>query len=725
MPLLQLLAWQRVSEHTHHLRNQRRAAAPRVSRGAAPHARAACDSASAAAAEPCARVSAAPAAAFRRPERRRVELRTSVAALGARGRDEDFSDDPTSYLWAVHLTSLRELLLSPGATAAEATALAVAARAARVPAADMVNALTWAAVDGCAVPPSALAVPDQWAFLNFIIKKGTVNDAVTAAELLPRRGRCFQHLLHGYCRAGRLMEALRVLRHMRAAGPQPTLANYRVLMAAAGKPVGARSVSRPKLVLSLLHELTSRGLELDTLTANVLFSALAGAPAKAFRLYDDELQRGILKLDRFSFNTMLTIAAAKDSPLPRDQCAVRARQVLQDMARAACAPDAITLASAVAALGSAGAVDEAFDVWKEMRAGGVVPNSKCWTAMLSACRSARQYERCHSLFTGMRTASGGVQPSLVHWNVLIDTAVVCNLPETAFALAEEMEVVHKVEPDKYTRNCLLRAMAAQYGIDAAFAAAADLQLSAADWTTLIDLCAEAKDTKRAAATLDMMHAYGVNPDVVAFTALIKAYANAGDSAGALAAYEKLGAAGLRANSNTFLALLRACRAANDFDRAAVVYDLMRQAGVRPQITAFRSLLAAWVDASVCGSGGVPVEQLPKWLLEAGNSEEGCSVLVTGASCVDLHGLSTEEARALILCRLRQLREVAIVDEPPPTGLLIITGRGLNSDNGKTVLREEAERLCSELRLDCADDESNPGRLLVPAESLRAWLARKG
>ena len=725
MPLLQLLAWQRVSEHTYHLRSQRRAAAPRVARGAAPHARAACDSASAVAAEPCARVSAAPAVAFRRPERRRVELRTSVAALGARGRDEDYDDDPMSYLWAVHLTSLRELLLSPAATAAEATALAVAARAARVPAADMVNALTWAAADGCAVPPSALAVPDQWAFLNFIIKKGTVNDAVTAAELLPRRGRCFQHLLHSYCRAGRLMEALRILKHMRAAGPQPTLANYRVLMAAAGKPVGARSVRRPKLVLSLLHELTSRGLELDTLTANVLFSALAGAPAMAFRLYDGELQQGILKLDRFSFNTMLSIAAAEDSPLPRDQRAVRARQVLQDMARAACAPDAITLASAVAALGSAGAVDEAFDVWKEMRAGGVVPDSKCWTAMLSACRSARQYERCHFLFTGMRTASGGVQPSLVHWNVLIDTAVVCNLPETAFALAEEMEVVHKVEPDKYTRNCLLRAMAAQYGIDAAFAAAADLQLSAADWTTLIDLCAEAKDAKRAAATLDMMHAYGVNPDVVAFTALIKAYANEGDSAGALAAYDKLGAAGLRANSNTFLALLRACRAANDFDRAAVVYDLMRQAGVRPQITAFRSLLAAWVDAAVCGSGGVPVEQLPKWLLEAGHSEEGCSVLVTGASCVDLHGLSTEEARALILCRLRQLREVAIVDEPPPTGLLIITGRGLNSDNGKTVLREEAERLCSELRLDCADDESNPGRLLVPAESLRAWLARKG
>ena len=728
MLLLELLAWQRVSGHTYHLCGQRRVAAPGVSRGAAPHAWVACDSAGVTAAEPCARVSAAPAAAFRRPERRRVEQRSLVTALAAGGRDADYDDDPTSYLWAVHLNSLRELLLSPGATAAEATALAVAARAARVPAADMVNALTWAAVDGCAVPPSALAVPDQWAFLNFVIKKGTTNDAVTAAELLPRRGRCFQHLLHGYCRAGRLMEALRVLRHMRAAGPQPTLANYRVLMAAAGKPVGARSVSRPKLVLSLLRELTFRGLELDTLTANVLFSALAGAPARAFSLYEEKLQDGSLKLDRISFNTMLSITAAKESPLPRDQRAVRVRQVLQDMARAACAPDAITLASAVAALGSAGAVDEAFDVWTEMRGGGVVPNSRCWTAMLSACRSARQYDRCHSLFTGMRAASsggGGVQPSLEHWNVLIDTAVVCNLPETAFALAEEMESVHNVEPDKYTRNCLLRAMAAQYGIDAAFAAAADLQLSAADWTMLVDLCAEAKDAKRAAATLDMMREYGVNPDVVAFTALIKAYANAGDSAGALAAYDKLFAAGLRPNNNTFLALLRACRAANDFERAAVVYDLMRQAGVRPQITAFRSLLAAWVDASVCGSGGVPVEQLPKWLLEAGNSEEGCSVLVTGASCVDLHGLSTEEARALILCRLRQLREVAIVDEAPPTGMLIITGRGLNSDNGKTVLREEAERLCSELRLDCTDDESNPGRLLVPADSLRAWLAKKG
>ena len=425
MPLLQLPAWQRFSEHTHHLCSQRRAAAPGVARGAAPHARVACDTAGAAAAKPCARVTAAPAAAFRRGERKRVEQRSSATALGALGRDAEY-DDPRASLWAVHLTSLRELLLSPGATAAEATALAVAARAARVPAADIVNALTWAAVDGCAVPPSALAVPDQWAFLNFIMKKGTTNDAITAAELLPRRGRCFQHLLHGYCRAGRLMEALLVLRHMRAADPQPTLASYRLLMAAAGKPVGARSVSRPKLVLRLLRELTSRGLKLDTLTANVLFSALAGAPALAFRLYEEKLQEGSPKLDCISFNTMLSIAAAKDSPLPRDQRAVRARQVLQDMARAACAPDAITLLTSVTALGSAGAVDEAFDVWKEMRAGGVVPDSKCWTAMLSACRSARQYERCHSLFNGMRATSSGVQPGLVHWNVLIDTAVVCN-----------------------------------------------------------------------------------------------------------------------------------------------------------------------------------------------------------------------------------------------------------------------------------------------------------
>jgi pentatricopeptide repeat protein len=645
-----------------------------------------------------------------------------VAALRARARaaDDDGSD---ALFWTLQLTKLHELLSRPGASAVEATALARAARAAGAPAADMVTALTWAAARGCRVPPSALAVPDAFRFLDFVVKKGTTDDALTAAALLPRRGACFQRLLHSYCRSGRLMEALLVLRHMRTAGPPPKLAAYRTVMAAAGKAVGARGVSRPKLVLSLLHELTSRGLELDTPTANVLLAALAGAPALAFRKYDELRAEGSPKLDTTSYNTMLATAAAQNSPLPRDQRAVRARAVLQDMARDACAPDAITLASAVAALGSAGAVDEAFDVWKEMRGGGVEPDAGCWTVLLSACRTARQYERCHSLFCGMRDASS-VQPSRIHWNVLIDCAVVCGLPETAFAHAEEMEKVHKLLPDKYTRNCLLRATAAMYGIDAAFAAAANQQLSVADWTMLVDLCADAQDTKRAVATLDMMRAFGVDPDVVTFTALIKAYANAGDSAGALGAYDKLCAAGLRANNNTYLALLRACRAANDFERASVVYEVMRKAGVRPQISAFRSLLAAWVDTAVCGSGGVAVEQLPTWLLDAKSDDEGCSVLVTGASCVDLHGLSTEEARALILCRLRQLREVAVVAETPPTGLLIITGRGLNSEDGKTVLREEAERLCSELRLECTDDESNPGRLLVPADALRTWLARE-
>jgi pentatricopeptide repeat protein len=634
---------------------------------------------------------------------------TAPAALAA-ARAEPIASEA----WAAPHAALRALLAAPGATTAAAVSLARASRTAGAPLSARVEQLTWAAAPGCGVPPAAL-LPDPWRFVDKLAAQGSLADALAAAAVLPKRAANHNRLVWRFCQADRLDDALAVLAVMKERGPSPTLATYRVLLIAAGKG----RTRRLGLAVSLVTQLRSQGLVLDARTVNVLLNALAAAPAAALRTYETLVASGAA-LDVVSFNTMLKVAAAPDG-LSREGRIALARRLLRDLACANVAPNAVTLAAAVAVLGGAGQVDEAFRVWTEMRAGGVAPCARGWTALLSACRTAGQYDRCLAFFRAM--CESGLQPSRHHWNVVIDAAVRAGLPAQAAALATEMAAAG-VKPDLVTRNSLLRGTAALRGLDAAFKAASTRD--AVTWAILVDLCAEAGDVARAAATMDAMRSSGMPPDVVTWTALLKAHAAAGDAAAALSAYRDMRAAAVRPNAATFLTLLRACRAARDVERATVVYQEMRRAGVRPQNGAFRALLSSWVDAAMDGheapaSDGAAA--LPAWLLSAGQGD-ACAAQDDSA-CLDLHGLSSAEARAAVLCKLRALRQAdAAGGLLPPGGLLLITGRGRNSARGVAVLRDATARLCAELRLRCDEDADNPGRMVIPAEALREWLARQ-
>jgi pentatricopeptide repeat protein len=668
----------------------------------------------------------APAQSLRayKSKRNRAEQREELQPQpplmrGAPAEKRDGGEDVESDAWKAPRDALREMLSSPDADPTAAAALARALRRAGAPMSVRVEALSWAAAPGSRVPPSAL-VGDQWRFLDEAAERASLTDALAAAALLPRRAACHARLIFALCQRDALQDALAVLSHMRQHGPQPSLAVYRVLLLASGKG----RTRRPGLTAVLLEQLRQQGLSLDARTANVTLNALSAAPAAALRTYEALLASGAA-LDVISFNTMLKIASAPEGGLSRDARAALARRLLQDMSRLMCSPDSNTLAAAVGVLGGAGRVDEAFQVWTDFRAGGVAPCPRGWAALLSACRTAEQYDRCMTLFRAMCAVQ---PPGRHHWNIVIDAAVRADQPERAAALADEMAAAG-VSQDSVTRNSLMRGKAAAHGLQAAFDASVVSERDAVAWTILLDLCADAADAPRAADTLAAMRAAGVVPDVVTWTALIKAHAAVGDAAAALAAYRDMRSACVRPNEATFLMLLRACRAARDVERATVVYQEMRRAGLRPQDGAFRGLLASWVDAAMdTQEGGAPASSaaaLPDWLASAGGcGEDECQNDPAECACLDLHGLSLAEARAAVLCKLRQLRDAdAAGARPPLTGLLLITGRGRNSAHGVAVLRDEAKRLCAELRLACVADAANPGRMRIPAAALRAWLAR--
>lgn len=440
-----------------------------------------------------------------------------------------------------------------------------------------------------------------------------------------------------------------------------------------------------------------RSLVVDTLTGNCALHALRAAPATMLATAAALSLQGVRR-DCVTVNTLLRGASMKDAG-SRGERAAAAHALLREAAEAGISPDSGTLAAAVAALGCAGRCDDAMVVWTDMRAGGVVPCERGWTALLVALREARNLERATSVFAALP-----VRPTSHHWNVLIDTAVRAGQHGRALALADEMDA-RGTPRDGVTRNTLLRAVAAMEGAEAAlrFAEAAPSAPRATEllmWTQLLEICASRADVRTAARAVVAMRSRGCEPDVVALCSLAKAHGATRDADGALALLRH--AAPSRA---LFLAVLRACRAADDVGAASAAFAAMRRSGVRPSGPAFRALLSEW--AADGGARGT----LPDWLVEGASADTFTSA---GASAVVvLDSLTPADARATLLCALRRVRDDRA--RRPVLPLQVRCG-------ADAAVRAAAARLFKQLELPCVANHE-AGELLVTAPVLGAWLGR--
>lgn len=535
--------------------------------------------------------------------------------------------------------------------------------------------------------------PSERLFVEAI--EGALADAVSAAT---HQGKAdFDACLE------RGLVALDVLKRH---GPPPNIRIYRQLVLAASRG------GRPALALHLLEETQQLGLALDLRCVHALVDTLpAEYAAQAYEL----LTQLEAPLDVGAVNSLLW-RAAELSAGPPDARAMLVHSLLSALRERGIGPDELTLAACVTALGRASRLDDALAVWTHLLAAGVVPGQRSWAALLSACRDAEQHEMCWSLFCTLQdeksvplTKSG----TRILYNIAIDSAVRSQQYARAFSLADAMTSAG-VAPDLVTRNTLLPAFAATAGLHAAVerAQAPAFGADVLTWTRIMELAAQEGQPGVAADALEAIQRAGCVPDVVAWTTLIRAHGS--DAREAVITWRQMRAAGVKPDAHTFQALLRCSMRANDPALASRVYAAMRSAGMGPNNRLFRELVSTSADAALSAAAApspgareskAVLPPTPRWMPDG----------------LDLHGLSSTEARAAVLCALRDLRDSG--SRAPRGGLAVITGRGSNNPQGLAVLRDEVLRLCSELRLPCSVDEHNPGRVRVPSGALQAWLKR--
>ena len=534
--------------------------------------------------------------------------------------------------------------------------------------------------------------PSERLFVEAV--EGALADAVSAAA---HKGKAFDACLE---RGLVLLDVLK--RH----GPPPSISIYRQLVLAASRG------GRPVLALHLTEETRQLGLDLDLRCIHALVDTLPAECAVQAHALLTQLEA---PLDVGVVNSLLWRAAELRAG-PPDARALLVHTLVSTLGERGITPDELTLAACVTALGRASRLDDALAVWTHLLAAGVKPGQRSWAALLSACRDAEQHEMCWSLFGTLRdektdvplTSSG----TRILYNIAIDSAVRSQQYARAFALVDAMKTAG-VAPDLVTRNTLLPAIAAVDGLHAAVtrAQAPAFGADVVTWTRIMELAAQEGQPGVAAEALEAMQRSGAVPDVVAWTTLIRAHGS--DAREAVVTWRQMRAAGVRPDAHTFQALLRCSMHANDTALASRVYAAMRSAGMGPNNRLFRELLSNSADAALSGAAAVSgagesaavLPPRPRWMPDG----------------LDLHGLSSTEARAAVLCALRDLRDSG--SQAPRTGLSVITGRGSNNPQGLAVLRDEVLRLCGELRLPCSVDEHNPGRVRVPPQALQAWLKK--
>lgn len=106
-----------------------------------------------------------------------------------------------------------------------------------------------------------------------------------------------------------------------------------------------------------------------------------------------------------------------------------------------------------------------------------------------------------------------------------------------------------------------------------------------------------------------------------------------------------------------------------------------------------------------------IKNASKDIYERVNSKGKLSVKVNGKEVlrVDLHGLHAEEAKEIVNEYVLPVLDVS-------KQIMIITGRGVHSQSGKSVLKTAIKEYFSSLSIKCEDDPKNEGAFYIFSKS---------
>merc|ERR1711966_189895 len=274
--------------------------------------------------------------------------------------------------------------------------------------------------------------------------------------------------------------------------------------------------------------------------------------------------------------------------------------------------------------------------------------------------------------------------------------------------------------------------------------AAGLQPDVITYNATISACEKGRQWEKALSLLEQMRGDGVTPDVISYSATISACEKGGQWEKALSLLGEMRDEGIKPNVITYNAAIAACVKDGQWKKALLLSKQMRKLGNQPDAFTYAAVIQA------CASAEQPVTALEIFDEARQNAEVNCitynaildavctshpakgrelyrrgyslygSVESTqhGTPKLDLHNHSEGACETAVRWWLKE-RVPAMTSEPEQ--LIIVTGWGKSRTALQdSDLRGRVERLLTELGVPTLPTD-NPGMLLVDAHT---WLGLK-
>eukprot|EP00929_Paragymnodinium_shiwhaense_P117023 TRINITY_DN8711_c0_g1_i1.p1 TRINITY_DN8711_c0_g1~~TRINITY_DN8711_c0_g1_i1.p1 ORF type:complete len:1132 (-),score=283.26 TRINITY_DN8711_c0_g1_i1:255-3650(-) len=397
------------------------------------------------------------------------------------------------------------------------------------------------------------------------------------------------HLLEGYAAAGRLREALDILRDMKKGaearlvsaaafnallrgllvrgaldearavvrqempwlGATPNEASLNLLMDCAARAAHADEA------WDILEEMQQRALRADKYTVSILTKGISD------RVLGDKrrVPRGVTLVEKFLVMQQQDVDEVLVNSLLDVFCRMgdmpRLEATLRKMREYNIRGSAVTYGTIVKAYGKAGNIDKVLQAWSEMERVGLEANAVTYGCMLDACVKCGHLDKALNVFAAMK--EHGIHRNTILYATLIKGFAKSKDPLAARNLHREM-VVEGVPCNVVVFN------------------------------SLIDACVRASDLHGAAEVLQQMTGEGVRPDLITFSTLIKGYCSSGELSKAMCLAEELTKRDLECDEIVYNSLLEGCVKAGDLQLGMRLFTEMKTRNVRPSAVTFSILV---------------------------------------------------------------------------------------------------------------------------------------
>ncbi|XP_010259875.1 PREDICTED: pentatricopeptide repeat-containing protein At1g51965, mitochondrial [Nelumbo nucifera] len=196
--------------------------------------------------------------------------------------------------------------------------------------------------------------------------------------------------------------------------------------------------------LDLLDRIHEKGIIIDTVMYNIVFSAL-GKLKQISHIHDlyEKMKKDGPSPDIFTYNIMI-------SSFGRAGRVDEAVRLFEEMENSTCKPDVITYNSLINYLGKNGDLDEAHMRFKEMQEKGLNPDVITYSTLIECFGKTSKVEMALRLFDEM--LAEGCCPNIVTYNILLDCL------EKSGKTAEALELYAKIKQQGLTPDSITYAV---------------------------------------------------------------------------------------------------------------------------------------------------------------------------------------------------------------------------------------------------------------------------